>query len=203
MLLATFVAALTAACPWNVANDLRPQPRASQLITVAAATTRKTYASVRSWRRSGPARPLTGKTPPRHAVQSVRGRDQGALMKLRSFTSVMVGVVAAIALAAAVAPTASRASNSYSAGHFMLSVDGTTALLEAPGGFSSGNALVLRGGTATPALVAWAKGGALMAVNVVEYDRHNQPVARYYLENAWPALGGETITLEYQHIMRL
>ena len=53
MLLATVLAALTAACPSNVANDLRPQPRASQLITVEAATTRTTYASLRTWRRSG------------------------------------------------------------------------------------------------------------------------------------------------------
>jgi L,D-peptidoglycan transpeptidase YkuD (ErfK/YbiS/YcfS/YnhG family) len=53
MLLATFLAALTAACPSSLANDLRPQPAASQLITVEAATTRTTHASLRTWRRSG------------------------------------------------------------------------------------------------------------------------------------------------------
>ncbi len=53
MLLAAFLAAATAACPSNLANDLRTQPPASQLITVEAATTRATYASLRIWRRSG------------------------------------------------------------------------------------------------------------------------------------------------------
>jgi L,D-peptidoglycan transpeptidase YkuD (ErfK/YbiS/YcfS/YnhG family) len=45
--------ALAAACPPNVANDLRPQPAGSQLITVEAATTRTTHATLRTWRRVG------------------------------------------------------------------------------------------------------------------------------------------------------
>src|SRR5918996_1554673 len=45
--------ALVAACPSNVANDLRPQPAGSQLITVEAASTKTTYATLRTWRRSG------------------------------------------------------------------------------------------------------------------------------------------------------
>jgi L,D-peptidoglycan transpeptidase YkuD (ErfK/YbiS/YcfS/YnhG family) len=45
--------ALVAACPANVANDLRPQPAGSQLITVEAASTKTTYATLRTWRRSG------------------------------------------------------------------------------------------------------------------------------------------------------
>ncbi len=53
MLLASLLAALTAACPANLANDLRQQPAGSQLITVQAATTGTTYASLRIWRRSG------------------------------------------------------------------------------------------------------------------------------------------------------
>ena len=53
MLLATLVAAMTAACPSNLANDLREQPNASQLITVQAATTSTTHASLRLWRRAG------------------------------------------------------------------------------------------------------------------------------------------------------
>jgi L,D-peptidoglycan transpeptidase YkuD (ErfK/YbiS/YcfS/YnhG family) len=53
MLLATLLAALTAACPANLANDLRPQPPGSQLVTVQAASTRTTYAALRIWRRSG------------------------------------------------------------------------------------------------------------------------------------------------------
>ena len=57
MLLASLLAAasLTAACPSNLANDLRAAPPAEtqQLITIEAATTRTTYASARIWRRSG------------------------------------------------------------------------------------------------------------------------------------------------------
>jgi L,D-peptidoglycan transpeptidase YkuD (ErfK/YbiS/YcfS/YnhG family) len=53
MLLATLLAAVTAACPSNLANELRSPPPGSQLITVEAATTRTTYASLRIWRRSG------------------------------------------------------------------------------------------------------------------------------------------------------
>jgi L,D-peptidoglycan transpeptidase YkuD (ErfK/YbiS/YcfS/YnhG family) len=54
MLLASLASiALTAACPPNVANDLRPQPAGSQLITVEAASTKTTYATLRTWRRSG------------------------------------------------------------------------------------------------------------------------------------------------------
>jgi L,D-peptidoglycan transpeptidase YkuD (ErfK/YbiS/YcfS/YnhG family) len=53
MLLATLAAALTAAaCPSNLANDLREQPQATQLITVVATTTSATHASLRLWRRS-------------------------------------------------------------------------------------------------------------------------------------------------------
>jgi L,D-peptidoglycan transpeptidase YkuD (ErfK/YbiS/YcfS/YnhG family) len=53
MVLATLLAALTVACPANLANDLRTQPAAQQLITVEAATTRTTYATLRIWRKRG------------------------------------------------------------------------------------------------------------------------------------------------------
>lgn len=53
MLLASLLAALTAACPSNLANDLRTQPAATQLITVAAPATGSTHASLRLWRRDG------------------------------------------------------------------------------------------------------------------------------------------------------
>lgn len=48
-------AALAAACPSNVANDLRTPtpPESRQLITVEAASARTTYATARIWRRSG------------------------------------------------------------------------------------------------------------------------------------------------------
>ena len=46
-------AAIAAACPANDANALQPQPAASQLITIRAASTRTTHATARIWRRSG------------------------------------------------------------------------------------------------------------------------------------------------------
>jgi len=53
--LAVFLATVAAAaCPPNLANDVRPQPSASQLITVEAARTRTTRASLRLWRKAGP-----------------------------------------------------------------------------------------------------------------------------------------------------
>jgi L,D-peptidoglycan transpeptidase YkuD (ErfK/YbiS/YcfS/YnhG family) len=52
MILAPLAAAvLAAACPANLANELRVQPAATQLITVEATTARTTYASLRIWRR--------------------------------------------------------------------------------------------------------------------------------------------------------
>ena len=51
MLVATLLATLTAACPSNLANDLRPQPAGSQLVTVEAARMRTTHAALRTWRR--------------------------------------------------------------------------------------------------------------------------------------------------------
>jgi L,D-peptidoglycan transpeptidase YkuD (ErfK/YbiS/YcfS/YnhG family) len=47
------LAALALACPASSANDLRPQPAGSQLVTVEAATARATHATLRTWRRSG------------------------------------------------------------------------------------------------------------------------------------------------------
>jgi L,D-peptidoglycan transpeptidase YkuD (ErfK/YbiS/YcfS/YnhG family) len=52
MLLATFLATVTASCLPNLANDLRIQPPAAQLVTVEAATARTTYASLRTWHRA-------------------------------------------------------------------------------------------------------------------------------------------------------
>ena len=52
-MLAVLLASLAAACPSNLANDLRVEPPGAQLITVQAATTRTTYATVRLWRKSG------------------------------------------------------------------------------------------------------------------------------------------------------
>jgi L,D-peptidoglycan transpeptidase YkuD (ErfK/YbiS/YcfS/YnhG family) len=52
--------ALAGACPSNLANDLPAQPAGSQLITVDAARARTTYATVRTWRRSGRCWVATG-----------------------------------------------------------------------------------------------------------------------------------------------
>jgi L,D-peptidoglycan transpeptidase YkuD (ErfK/YbiS/YcfS/YnhG family) len=54
-------AALLAACPSNVANDLRPRPAGRQLITVQATTAPTTYATLQTWRRAGACwRPVSG-----------------------------------------------------------------------------------------------------------------------------------------------
>jgi L,D-peptidoglycan transpeptidase YkuD (ErfK/YbiS/YcfS/YnhG family) len=53
VLIASLASIAIAACPSNVANDLRPQPAGSQLITVEAASTNTTHATLRTWRRSG------------------------------------------------------------------------------------------------------------------------------------------------------
>jgi L,D-peptidoglycan transpeptidase YkuD (ErfK/YbiS/YcfS/YnhG family) len=54
VVLAAFASlALAVACPSNVANDMRPQPAGSQLITVEAPSTSTTHATLRTWRRSG------------------------------------------------------------------------------------------------------------------------------------------------------
>ena len=56
MLLAGHIlaAALVTTCPANAANDLRPAPplNTKQLITIASANTRTTYATARIWRRA-------------------------------------------------------------------------------------------------------------------------------------------------------
>jgi L,D-peptidoglycan transpeptidase YkuD (ErfK/YbiS/YcfS/YnhG family) len=53
MLLATLLATIAAACPSNLANELRSQPPGLQLITVEAVTERTSYAELRVWRRAG------------------------------------------------------------------------------------------------------------------------------------------------------
>lgn len=52
-MLAVLLASLAAACPSNLANDLRVEPSGTQLITVQAARTRTTQATLRLWRKSG------------------------------------------------------------------------------------------------------------------------------------------------------
>jgi L,D-peptidoglycan transpeptidase YkuD (ErfK/YbiS/YcfS/YnhG family) len=69
-------AALGLACPANIANDLRPQPQGSQLVTVEAASTRTTHATLRTWRRSeGCWRPVHGPLAARVGRNGIR-RDR-------------------------------------------------------------------------------------------------------------------------------
>ena len=78
LLAALFATAVTAACPSNLANDLRVQPRATQLITVTAASNRTTRATLRTWRRVGSCwRPVVGPYPARlgHAGLSANRRE--------------------------------------------------------------------------------------------------------------------------------
>ena len=73
LLAASLAAALAAACPANVANDLRPQPAGLQLITAEAATARTSYATLRTWRRSGRCwRPVGGPYPARLGRNGLR-----------------------------------------------------------------------------------------------------------------------------------
>lgn len=62
MLLAALLAtAAAASCPPSLANDLRVQPPATQLITVTASSPRTTHATLRTWRRVGACwRPAAG-----------------------------------------------------------------------------------------------------------------------------------------------
>jgi L,D-peptidoglycan transpeptidase YkuD (ErfK/YbiS/YcfS/YnhG family) len=65
--------AVAAACPSNVANDLKPAPAGSQLITVEAASTKTTYAALRTWRSSGRCwLPVGGPYPARVGRNGIR-----------------------------------------------------------------------------------------------------------------------------------
>jgi L,D-peptidoglycan transpeptidase YkuD (ErfK/YbiS/YcfS/YnhG family) len=74
MLLASLLAAAAAACPSNLANDLRTQPAgAQQLITISAASTRTTYATARIWRKAGGCwRPASSPLPARLGRNGLR-----------------------------------------------------------------------------------------------------------------------------------
>jgi L,D-peptidoglycan transpeptidase YkuD (ErfK/YbiS/YcfS/YnhG family) len=52
-LAAVLAAVLGTACPANLANQLRPAPAGNQLVTVEAATSRTSHATLRTWRRAG------------------------------------------------------------------------------------------------------------------------------------------------------
>jgi L,D-peptidoglycan transpeptidase YkuD (ErfK/YbiS/YcfS/YnhG family) len=51
--LTLLVAATTAACPQNLANEIEIAPTAKQLLTVEGKVARTTYATLRTWRRAG------------------------------------------------------------------------------------------------------------------------------------------------------
>src|SRR5215211_8437767 len=77
MLAASLLAAVAlAGCPSDVANDLRPQPAGTQLITVEAPSPRSTHATLTSWRRvAGCWRAVGGPYPTRVGWNGVR-RDR-------------------------------------------------------------------------------------------------------------------------------
>jgi hypothetical protein len=52
---------------------------------------------------------------------------------------------------------------------------------------TSGSPVVFTRATAGLAFVSWAAAGARADAVLVMYDSDNKPVARYYLENAWPS----------------
>ena len=73
MFLASLLAAASIACPANAANNVRPAPTGSQLITVEAATTRTTHATLRTWRRVGACwRAVGGPYPARVGRNGIR-----------------------------------------------------------------------------------------------------------------------------------
>jgi hypothetical protein len=52
---------------------------------------------------------------------------------------------------------------------------------------ASGSPVVFTRATAGSAFVSWAAAGARTDAVLVMYDSDSKPVARYYLENAWPS----------------
>jgi hypothetical protein len=52
---------------------------------------------------------------------------------------------------------------------------------------TSGSPVVFTRATAGSAFVSWAAAGARADAVLVMYDSDSKPVARYYLENAWPS----------------
>ena len=77
MLLASLVAALVGApCPSNVANDLRPQPLGTQLVTVESPSLRSTHATLRTWRRAGRCWTATGGPYPARVGRNGIRRDR-------------------------------------------------------------------------------------------------------------------------------
>jgi hypothetical protein len=52
---------------------------------------------------------------------------------------------------------------------------------------ASGSPVVFTRATAGPAFLAWAAAGTRTDAVLVMYDSDSKPVARYYLEHAWPS----------------
>lgn len=112
-------------------------------------------------------------------------------------------------------------------GSIVSSVEVAPPTAGAPSGavIRSARVTLVRGMTRTADMWAWhelvARGGptaALKNASVVAYDKDNKPVARFYLENAWPSkveLGPglaaqgpadtpmETVTIVCEHIQRV
>jgi hypothetical protein len=106
-----------------------------------------------------------------------------------------IALIAALAatLAAALAADARAASPALEPARFSLTIDGVEiAQLSALTGISSRTAVLGRGTTRGPALLAWHQSvveGQIAAkdASIVMYDTAGEPVATWDLENAWPS----------------
>lgn len=106
-------------------------------------------------------------------------------MKSTTFSRMLIAVVAAAALAVAVSP-GSHAAGSYTAGRFVLEIDGKAVGSFLDASVVSGS-MVLSGGTGSAGLQTWALSQKRCDPDVVMYSTSGTPVARYHLENAWPS----------------
>jgi hypothetical protein len=66
-------------------------------------------------------------------------------------------------------------------------VAGLVAVQVASAETAASSPVVFTRATAGPAFLSWAAAGTRTDAVLVMYDSNSKPVARYYLENAWPS----------------
>jgi tail tube protein gp19 len=103
---------------------------------------------------------------------------------MTTFARILIALLAAAALAVAATPRSHAAG--APAARFSLEINGANAgyFLDASMVYGSSE---LRHGVVTPAFHAWALSGKRADLDVVMYNSDGKPVARYHLEDAWPA----------------
>ena len=106
-------------------------------------------------------------------------------MKPNTLTRLLLAVVAAAALAVAASP-GSRAAEPRTTASFQLVLDGYDVGLFDNATEVGGDGLLLRRGTASPALVAWAIGQKRQDPEVVMLSGSGSVLRRWRLENALP-----------------